>query len=218
MPVFSYVDGKLSCMYEPSHMKNAAEMLGGMPEGPRGVARRISTRSPTARTWALRFLLEPGDMMLWHNYTNLHSRTSFEDDPASPRLLLRLWLSVPNGRPADPKFKMRAQTYERIYREAHGESSELELRHLPQRVQRLRHGLVGLELRPRGGRDFAHVHVAVRIDRHAVRRDELPRRVACTRDVAEAREQRSLVVDDADARSRFGDARLTPITGPHSPM
>ena len=74
---------------------------------------------------ALRFLLEPGDMMLWHNYTNLHSRTSFEDDPASPRLLLRLWLSVPNGRPADPKFKMRAETYERIYRERMRESSEL---------------------------------------------------------------------------------------------
>src|SRR4029434_6089045 len=29
MPVFSYVDCRLSCMYEPSHMKNAAEMRGG---------------------------------------------------------------------------------------------------------------------------------------------------------------------------------------------
>ena len=87
---------------------------------------------------ALRFLLEPGDMMLWHNYTNLHSRTSFEDDPASPRLLLRLWLSVPNGRPADPEFRMRAETYERIYRERLEKSDELELRHLAQRMQRLR--------------------------------------------------------------------------------
>ena len=41
----------------------------------------------------------------------------FEDDPTSPRLLLRLWLSVPNGRPVDPRFRMRAETYERIYRE-----------------------------------------------------------------------------------------------------
>ena len=116
MPVFSYVDGKLSCMYEPSHMKNAAEMLGGMPED---LAESLAYFDEIANRedMALRFLLEPGDMMLWHNYTNLHSRTSFEDDPASPRLLLRLWLSVPNGRPADPKFKMRAQTYERIYRE-----------------------------------------------------------------------------------------------------
>ena len=116
MPVFSYVDGKLSCMYEPSHMKNAAQMLGGMPHE---LAEALDCFDAIANRedMALRFLLEPGDMMLWHNYTNLHSRTSFEDDPASPRLLLRLWLTVPNGRPADPKFRMRAETYERIYRE-----------------------------------------------------------------------------------------------------
>ena len=57
-------------------------------------------------------------MMLWHNYTNLHSRTAFEDDPHHKRLLLRLWLNVPEGRPVDPAFRMRAETYERIYREA----------------------------------------------------------------------------------------------------
>lgn len=117
MPVFSYVDGKLSCMYEPSHMKNAAEILGGMP-GDLAEALDVFDSIANREDMALRFLLEPGDMMLWHNYTNLHSRTSFEDDPASPRLLLRLWLSVPhNGRPADPRFRMRAETYERIYRE-----------------------------------------------------------------------------------------------------
>jgi hypothetical protein len=116
MPVFSYVDGKLSCMYEPSHMKNAAEMLGGMPDD---LAQALACFDEIANRedMALRFLLEPGDMMLWHNYTNLHSRTAFEDDPASPRLLLRLWLRVPNGRPADPRFRIRAETYERIYRE-----------------------------------------------------------------------------------------------------
>jgi hypothetical protein len=122
MPVFCYVDGKLSCMYEPSHMKNAAQMLGGMPAD---LAEALECFDAIANRddMALRFLLEPGDMMLWHNYTNLHSRTSFEDDPKSPRLLLRLWLSVPNGRPADPRFRMRAQTYERIYRERQAQAS-----------------------------------------------------------------------------------------------
>ncbi len=116
MPVFSYVDGKLSCMYEPSHMRNAAEILGGMPAE---LAEALDYFDSIANRedMALRLLLEPGDMMLWHNYLNLHSRTSFEDDPKAPRLLLRLWLSLPNGRPADPKFRMRAETYERIYRE-----------------------------------------------------------------------------------------------------
>jgi len=116
MPVFCFVDGKVSCMYEPSHMKNAAELLGGMPDD---LAEALDCFDAIANRddIALRFLLEPGEMMIWHNYLNLHSRTAFEDDPASKRLLLRLWLSVPNGRPSDPAFKMRAETYERIYRE-----------------------------------------------------------------------------------------------------
>jgi hypothetical protein len=116
MPVFCYVDGKVSCMYEPSHMRNAEALVGPMPPD---LAEALDYFDGIANRedMALRFLLEPGDMMLWHNYLNLHSRTAFEDDPRSPRLLLRLWLSVPNGRPADPIFKLRAQTYERIYRE-----------------------------------------------------------------------------------------------------
>lgn len=117
MPVFCYVKGKLSCMYEPSHMKNAAELVpGGMPAD---LAEALDYFDELANRddLALRFLLEPGDMMIWHNYTNLHSRTAFEDDPRSKRLLLRLWLDVPNGRPVDPAFRMRAETYERIHRE-----------------------------------------------------------------------------------------------------
>jgi hypothetical protein len=121
MPVFCYVDGKLSCMYEPSHMKNAAAMLGGMPDD---LAEALDYFDAIANRddMALRFLLEPGDMMIWHNYTNLHSRTAFEDDPAARRLLLRLWLRVPNGRKVDPAFRIRAETYERIYREAKAEA------------------------------------------------------------------------------------------------
>ena len=124
MPVFCYVDGKVSCMYEPSHMKNAAELVpGGMPSD---LAEALDYFDQVANRddLALRFLLEPGDMMIWHNYTNLHSRTAFEDDPQSKRLLLRLWLSVPKGRHVDPAFYMRAHTYERIHREAQAKRSE----------------------------------------------------------------------------------------------
>lgn len=38
------------------------------------------------------FPLVPGDMLFWHNWSWLHGRTAFKDDPAAPRLLLRLWL------------------------------------------------------------------------------------------------------------------------------
>jgi hypothetical protein len=38
---------------------------------------------------------EPGDVQLLSNHTVVHARTAYEDDPAAPRHLLRLWLSLP---------------------------------------------------------------------------------------------------------------------------
>lgn len=38
--------------------------------------------------------LEPGDLQLVSNHSVVHARTHFRDDPAAPRLLLRLWLSL----------------------------------------------------------------------------------------------------------------------------
>ena len=118
VPVFGSVDGVLSCCYEPSHIRNAAAARGVALPADLAEALEYFDAVAWRDDLALRFLLEPGEIMLWHNWTNLHSRTSFEDDPAHPRLLLRLWLSVPGGRPVDPGFLIRAQTYERIHREA----------------------------------------------------------------------------------------------------
>jgi hypothetical protein len=46
-------------------------------------------------------VLEQGDMQFLNNHVMIHSRTQFEDhdEPARKRHLLRLWLSIPNGRP-----------------------------------------------------------------------------------------------------------------------
>jgi hypothetical protein len=38
--------------------------------------------------------LEAGDLQLLSNHSVVHARSSYEDDPAAPRHLLRLWLSV----------------------------------------------------------------------------------------------------------------------------
>jgi len=45
--------------------------------------------------------LQPGDVQLLSNHTQMHSRTGFEDwpDPAMRRHLLRLWISLPEDRP-----------------------------------------------------------------------------------------------------------------------
>jgi hypothetical protein len=52
------------------------------------------------------FRQEPGDLLFLNNFVTLHRRTAFTDhsDPERKRHLLRIWLSVPNSRPLDPRF------------------------------------------------------------------------------------------------------------------
>ncbi|MCO6044829.1 TauD/TfdA family dioxygenase [Aeoliella sp. ICT_H6.2] len=52
------------------------------------------------------FRQEPGEMLFLNNFVTLHRRTAFTDysEPDRKRHLLRIWLSVPNSRPLDPRF------------------------------------------------------------------------------------------------------------------
>ena len=45
-------------------------------------------------------MLDPGDLQLINSHDTYHGRTPFEDDAATgnDRLLLRLWLCMPNNR------------------------------------------------------------------------------------------------------------------------
>lgn len=49
------------------------------------------------------FRLEPGDVLLWHNWSWLHGRTAFTDTRDQRRLLLRLWLRS-DLIPRDPRL------------------------------------------------------------------------------------------------------------------
>lgn len=53
-----------------------------------------------------RFRQETGDVLFANNFTTLHSRSEFEDhpDPDRRRLILRIWLSVPNSRRLPPEL------------------------------------------------------------------------------------------------------------------
>lgn len=117
IPVFSYVDGQVSCMYAASFMRAAAERLGTPLPAQLDEALRFFSRTAERDDLALRFMLEPGEMLIWHNFTNLHSRTDYQDDPAHKRLLLRLWLKAHEPRPAAPEFQERARVYDRVYEE-----------------------------------------------------------------------------------------------------
>jgi hypothetical protein len=117
IPVFCYVDGKLSCLYTGRFMHDAAEKLNKPLPGLLKDALDFIAKTAERDDLAIRFMLEPGEFMIWHNFLNLHSRTSFENDETHKRLLLRLWLNVPNGRPVVDQLYARGATYDRVYKD-----------------------------------------------------------------------------------------------------
>ncbi len=107
MPIYMWHGGHLCANYKP-YIRTAQDF----PEVPRLRDEQIEamelleaiTNEPGM---ALTFDLEPGDMLMANNHVTFHSRTAFEDheDPAVKRHLMRLWLTIPNGRPLPPQYE-----------------------------------------------------------------------------------------------------------------
>lgn len=103
IPVYSEFAGKLSCIFN-SKTVLMAEKKTGVPlsrierealDAVAGLALRDDLRLDMA--------LETGDLQLLNNYTMLHSRTAWRDSgPDSRRVMMRLWLKVPNARVLSP--------------------------------------------------------------------------------------------------------------------
>jgi len=115
VPIFGTVNGRTSCYYHPLFMRRAARLRGedlpaALEEATafmRDVAERPDVRAD--------FMLDPGEMMFWHNFTQLHSRTAFDDTPEAKRLLLRLWINVADGRPMPAMFNQRAHWMDKAH-------------------------------------------------------------------------------------------------------
>jgi hypothetical protein len=110
VPVFARVDGKLSCYFHSLFIHKAAKILKQeLPPLLKEAMEYMSqiTLRPDVRAF---FVLEPGEMLFWHNFTALHSRETFHDAPGQKRLLLRLWIHPDHGRPMPDVFRERALT------------------------------------------------------------------------------------------------------------
>ena len=103
LPFFWTIDGKTSGFNNRVFMRYARE-----PERlPAKLREALACYDEIALRPELRadFLLRPGEMFFWHNFLVLHSRQQFHDTPEHRRLLLRLWLNVPGGRPLHPLMR-----------------------------------------------------------------------------------------------------------------
>ena len=102
-----YRQGKLSMRYIRGFIESAQRF----PEIPRLSSRQVELLDlidslTTDPNNYLDMDFEPGDMQFVSNYMIMHSRTHYDDhaDPALKRHLLRLWLTLPDGRELDPDF------------------------------------------------------------------------------------------------------------------
>jgi hypothetical protein len=100
LPIFGVRDGKFTSHYSLTFIE-AAQMAADIPKLTPAQKEAIDVLMATAQELCFEMTLEPGDLQLINSHVTYHGRTPFEDDATSghDRLLLRLWLTMPNNRP-----------------------------------------------------------------------------------------------------------------------
>jgi hypothetical protein len=100
LPIFGVRDGKFTSHYSLTFIE-AAQLATDIPKLTPAQKEAIDVLMATAQELCFEMTLEPGDLQLINSHVTYHGRTPFEDDATSghDRLLLRLWLSMPNNRP-----------------------------------------------------------------------------------------------------------------------
>ncbi len=94
VPVFAYVDGRLSCRYVRGYAERGHAILGEAMSDFDVAA--LDYLDEIARREQIEFRIEPGEAVFQNNYLVFHARSAFRDDPAKGKVrhLLRLWLDV----------------------------------------------------------------------------------------------------------------------------
>lgn len=111
IPVFSLLGGKVSCLFNREFFDRAAGLRGDCPADFSEAMALYNAIADRPDIHA-EFMLEPGEMMFFNNYTMLHARRPFEDAPDRPqRSLLRLWVTPPDGRPVIDVYRRKAGSY-----------------------------------------------------------------------------------------------------------
>lgn len=117
MPVYHHHDGLLTVNMKYRYI-NTAQRFGDVPRLTKRQRDALQMVQDIANETAMvmEFNLKPGDILIANNYVTLHGRTAFEDwdEPDRKRHMLRLWLTIPNGRKLPSVFKNS-----RIYGEAY---------------------------------------------------------------------------------------------------
>ena len=114
IPIFSLREGLVSCMFLSRYIRKAATLMGVdlPPDLEEGI--QLFERTALRDDLSVEFMLEAGEMLVCHNFSTLHSRTPFTDSERKKRYLLRLWLTLSDGRPFDEAIAERGAIYDRL--------------------------------------------------------------------------------------------------------
>jgi hypothetical protein len=99
LPVFGVRDGKLTSHFSLTYIENA-QMLPGVRKLTEAEHEALRMLLAVSEEQSFEMRFAPGDIQLLNNHVIYHGRTAFKDDASTgqDRMLMRLWLSVPNSR------------------------------------------------------------------------------------------------------------------------
>lgn len=103
IPIFACEGDKLSCFYGRRGIDATFKKRAQAPTEEEREALALMDELIMLPEYRLDMDLQPGDIQLVNNYAVLHARTAYEDydEPERWRLLLRLWLNLPEARPPE---------------------------------------------------------------------------------------------------------------------
>jgi hypothetical protein len=99
LPIFGQRDGRFTSHYSLTYIE-AAQLLDDVPRLSAAQREAIDLLMQLAEELSFEMTMEPGVIQLLNNHVIYHGRTPFQDDAGNgqDRLLLRLWLGMPNSR------------------------------------------------------------------------------------------------------------------------
>jgi hypothetical protein len=99
LPIWGVRDGKFTSHYSQTFV-DAAQLSTNGPKLTPKQDEALALLRKLAQELCMEMVLDPGDLQLINSHVTYHGRTAFEDNAATgnDRLLLRLWLCMPNNR------------------------------------------------------------------------------------------------------------------------
>ncbi|MDD9876330.1 MAG: TauD/TfdA family dioxygenase [Magnetovibrio sp.] len=111
LPVFNWFEGLLTTFGPLRPYIDSAQRFETVPALTDRQVEALDFLDQVTREADVRLDLpfEQGDIQFLHNHLIMHGRKVYEDwpEPERKRHLVRLWLSMPDGRPLPPQFRQR---------------------------------------------------------------------------------------------------------------